>query len=72
MTDTRNAAFDRIQRAVLVGLLVVILLTILSPFGWNFLLPHLAAMVIDLWGGITTTMRWLYDAVIAPVLAVFA
>lgn len=71
-TDRSHRATPRATLITLVALLVVILLAILSPFGWNFLMPHFAAMIIDIWQGLVTVVQWVAANVLAPVLGQFA
>lgn len=74
MTDMRNATdkHRRTELPLLVGLVVLILLVAVSPLGWGFLYPHLAATIVEIWNSVVAAVAWFYAAIIAPVLGVFA
>lgn len=72
MTDTdrgHRAPTSRASLITLVVLLVVALLTLLSPLGWDFLMPRFVEMVTVTWNSLVHLGTWIFDSVIAPVVA---
>ena len=74
MTDTDRGHRAPTSRASLV--ILVVLLTALSPFGWDFLLPRFVEMatvawntVVGVWNAVVDLGTWIFDNVVAPVVA---
>jgi hypothetical protein len=67
MTETPTTT-SRTPAIALTTLAVVIVLTLASPLGWNYLLPQLATVPAAAWQTLAAGALWAWDNAIAPVL----
>jgi hypothetical protein len=68
MTETPHTA-TRTPAIALTALAVVIMLTLASPLGWNYLIPQLATVPATTWQTLTAGASWAWNNAVAPVLA---